>query len=396
MGKGWSLSFVFLAAALCSSCTSNPAGPVRTMENGIEVVDDGAGIYSVPGQPSSLSLREEFRIDLESEALAEAGLNDIVAIDADSRGRIYLFRSMRTQGPLIFQFDQNGSLLRSFGAMGQGPGEAQYPAFLGITKKDEVWVKSQSPDRLLVFGSEGRLVRESRIVFDPFARPNLAEPLENGNYLARYVSFDGNPSSIKSFVALFGPDFKKISDLREYGVPDMKAPIGDVLAMSPIYCVSSSSFFVNWGSRGRDVGVFDLKGRMKRIIRAAFRSVPVPPAYMKTLLDRVSAMNASPQTREYLLSFKELPVFQSFFSDEKGHLFVAGCEKDPKTGANICDIFSPEGIRFARAAVGFQDHIRYSMEGIPFDVVLKNGRAYCVREKPSGFKEVIVSSLIWR
>lgn len=392
MKRGFAL---WMALALSWACQSKMVGPIRTIENGVEVVDNGTGVYDVPGQPRSLTLREEFRIDLESEALAKAGLSDIVAIDADSHGRIYLFRSMRTKGPLIFQFDQNGSLIRSFGAMGQGPGEAQYPAFLGVSPADEIRVKSQSPDQLLCFDDEGQLVRQERITFDPFARPNITKSLPNGNYLARYVSFGEDPSSLRAFVALFDPDFKKISDLREYDVPDMTAPLSDVLAVSPLYGASSTSFFVNWGPRGRDIGVFDLEGRMRRIVRADFRVLPVPPGSRKSLEDWVSSPSVNPQTRDFVLSIKDMPAFQGFVTDEEGRLFVAGCEKDASSGANICDIFSPEGVRIAKAAVGFQDLIRYSLEGIPFDVVLKNGRAYCVREKASGFKEVIVYRMIW-
>jgi hypothetical protein len=90
-----------------------------------------------------------------------------------------------------------------------------------------------------------------------------------------------------------------------------------------------------------------------------------------------------------------MPALQGFFADEEGRLFVASGKREALSGANICDIFSPEGVRFARAAIGFQDLIRYSLEGIPFDVVLRNGRAHCVREKESGYKEVVVYRVIW-
>jgi hypothetical protein len=49
-----------------------------------------------------------------------------------------------------------------------------------------------------------------------------------------------------------------------------------------------------------------------------------------------------------------------------------------------------------RTGLGFQDLLRDLWEMVPRDVVLKNNRFYCVHEKPSGFKEVVVYSMIWR
>ncbi len=388
---------VLMALALSWACQSKMEGPIRTIENGVEVVDNGTGIYAVPGQPSALSLREEFRIDLEDEALAAAGLSDIVAIDADSKGRIYLFRSMRTVGPLIYQFDGDGRFLKSFGRMGQGPGEAQYPGYLRISPADEIRVHSQAPNRVLIFDGDGRLIREDKITYDPLNRPSQFVPLANGRYVARHYQMpEGEQPISKTGLALFGPDFKLIKEIREFEVPTSIKPGLQILGVIPIVGASGTSFYVNWGSEGRDIAVFDLDGKLRRIIRAAFPSPPVPAEYKKSILDRIPQNSGTLEFRSFIEDMSSFPPYQSFLADEKGRLFVVSFEKDSGSGANLCQVFTPDGVRILRAGVGYQDFFRYMVDTIPFDVVLKNGRAYCVREKPSGFKEVVVYAMIWK
>ncbi|MDD8026216.1 MAG: 6-bladed beta-propeller [Acidobacteriota bacterium] len=397
--KGWSPLAVILSAAfavvLSAACSSKPKEPQRSIENGIEVVDNGAEIYTVPGQPSALSFKEEFRIDLEAEALAAAGLTDIVALDADSKGRIYLFRSMRSPGPLVFQFDERGKFLKSFCPLGQGPGEAQYPAFLGVNPQDEIRVLSQGPERILSFNGDGRLLWEEKITFDALARPNQYEPLVDGNFVARYYRFDEKSALRKIYLGLFDAGFKKIKELRNYDFPESVKPGMRILTFLPVFASSASAFYVNWGAEGRDIAMFDLDGRMKRIIRSDFPPQTIPPEYKKEVLDRIPSGDGYREVREYIRALDVFPAFQAFLTDDQGRLFVVGSEKDPASGANRCDVFSPEGIRIMRTGLGSQDLLRYSFEGIVFDVVLKNGCAYCVREKPDGYKEVVVYSMIW-
>lgn len=393
ISKGWWRSFVFLAAAFCVSCSSKPAGPVRSVENGVEVVDNGTGIYAVPGQPSSLSLREEFRIDLEDEALAKAGLSDIASLGVDSLGKIYLIRRAVGSGPFAFQFEKDGHFLKSFAEVGQGPGEVEFPRLLGISESGEIRLLSEG--KIVVFDTLGRFLRQTPVIGDTRFLAQWMKPLSNGNFLAPYIPLNKEMIFNKIALGLFDRDLRKIADIREYPLPDDETKAGpNPMAYVPILGVSPSAFFVNWGFESRDIAVFDLEGRMKRIIRAIFPSLPVSDTYKKEILDQLpKAMGGG--TREYFQSLQLFPPFQSLSIDEHGHLLASTFDRDPASGSFLCDIFSSEGVRIARAGLGYQDFLRdYITSGV-CDVVLKNGRAYCVREKPSGFKEVIVYKMIW-
>jgi hypothetical protein len=197
-------------------------------------------------------------------------------------------------------------------------------------------------------------------------------------------------------MGLFDGDFRKLKDIRENDITESPEAIKKPLSRMTLVGVSGTAFFVNWGESGNDIAVFDLDGRLVRLIRGSFPSVPVPPEYKKDLLNRIPQVRSFKFIREFLESRDVFPAFQGFITDERNRLFVAGFEKDKESGANICDVFTPDGIRILKGGIGYQDLVRWIWDMQSFDVVLKNNRCYCVREKPSGFKEVVVYSMIWR
>jgi hypothetical protein len=387
--------FCLLAIALFWSCHPRSEGPKRLVEDGIEVVDNGTGVFPSSEGPRFLSLKEEFRIDLEDEALAAAGLADIATIDADSKGRIYLFRRGAGQGPVVFQFDDRGRFLKSFCTVGQGPGEVEYPQFLRISAADEIRILSHNATRLVYYDSEGHFLRQSRVSHDVRLVQNKIKALANGNYVAQY-QFSGKDMKLAKIpLGLFDSEFRKIMDIRDIKIPDSIKPGLKLLAYYPIVAVSPTAFFVNWGPEGREIAVFDLDGRMKRLIRAEFPSLPMPSGYRKATLDQIP-QNLGKDIRDLFLTMETFPPFQSFVADDNGRLFVVGFDKEPVSGTNISDVFSPDGVRLMRTGLGFQDLLRDLWEMVSRDVVLKNNRFYGVHEKPSGFKEVVVYSMLWR
>jgi hypothetical protein len=84
------MSVMLLTAAIALACGKAERCASRTIQDGVETVENGPGIYAVEGEPRALSLREEFRIDLEDESLGAAGLTDIDNLDVDSRGGIFI------------------------------------------------------------------------------------------------------------------------------------------------------------------------------------------------------------------------------------------------------------------------------------------------------------------
>jgi len=396
MGDGmkWSAVF-FLLAALAVCCAPKDKGPQRIRENGVEVVVNGAAPYVVAGQPRALTLREEFRIDLEDAALADAGLTDVAIIDTDSRGRIYLFRRGGNQGRFIFRFDERGRFQKSFGTTGQGPGELIYPNFLRITAADEIPAYSQNAASIVYLDQDGRLLRSLPV---PAAYRFLRQRfvlLPNGNVLAQYLPIDEQGRFSKVTLAMFDAQLRKIRDIHDFELPNRPEELKNPFVSLPLIAVTDHAFFVNSAPSGSDIAAYDLEGKLVRLIRSPFPVLRIPPEYKKELLDRIPNTRGYESLRALIRNVETYPSFQAFFADDRDRLFVEGFEKDPTSGANMCDVFSPDGVRILRTGLGYHDLLRFIYEVQAFDVVIKKDRCYCLREKADGFKEVVVYSMRW-
>jgi len=66
------------------------------------------------------------------------------------------------------------------------------------------------------------------------------------------------------------------------------------------------------------------------------------------------------------------------------------------SGQYISDVFSAEGAFIARASLGHFDLLKATWEGNELGLKVKNGHLYCLWEKPSGYKELVVSRLVRR
>jgi len=378
-----------LAAAIFFACGRDHPGPVRTIQHDVEIVENGRGIYTVKGEPRALALREAFRIDLEDESLAAAGLTDIEGLDVDSRGRIFIYRRHAASGNTVFEFDDRGRLERSFGPIGQGPGEVQNPRFMRLNTNDEIAVVSMGSRKVLFFDTEGRVIRTADLPALLFPLPHGFIPLANGDYVISYLRVKPETLEFSSYgVGLFAPDFSKRLELKSYPVPT-EEELKTIFVDLPLVAASRTSFFLTTMASTREVEVYDLSGRLIRKILADYPEVDVPPEFREEILHQLPPEH--PFWRNLVFP-KIFPPFLSLFTDDHDRLYAVGYGYDQATGAGICDVFSPDGVRILRTALGYQ---RLQLGPPLREVIIKNGRLCCVREKPSGFPEVLVFSLEW-
>jgi hypothetical protein len=155
------------------------------------------------------------------------------------------------------------------------------------------------------------------------------------------------------------------------------------------WSVSREKIFTGHQDRGYDIFVYDFDGRPIRKIRKEYAPVPVPEAHKKEFRKQFE----SPQFKDILakLYFPDgMPPFIGFTSDEDGRLYVMTYEAGKQPGEFLFDIFNPEGVFILRKA------IRVYQNFMGMFVKVRNGRLYSVQEKENGYKEFIVSRLIWR
>lgn len=375
-----------------SGCAKVASGPERRVENGVEVVINGDRPYPVEGKLATLTVKEEFRIDLEDPKYAEMGLSDVSKADLDSQGRVILFRQFAGEGPLVFVFDEHGKFLRSFGRRGQGPGEIVYPSPVGVTGSDEIALRDTS-SKILFFDAAGKMTRtlQIRTTLRILGNEGISL-LSNGSYLVQYLLV-GNGGEAKGMaVGIFDSQFRKVKDLGMLSPPGSLAQIDDPFGPVPIFCASAASIFLGYEKRGSDIAVFDLEGNLRRLIRKSFRSVPLRNAFHDELLIWLKA-NRVPSGH---LKFPAVyPDFQILLSDEQGRLYAVTYERDPGSNLNWCEIFSSDGVFIQRLPLGNYDFLKRMFNEHPGDMVIRNGRVLSVRDKENGYREVIVSSMLW-
>ena len=372
-----------LILCLFCHCGSKQAKIEKYMEDGVEVVVNHIEPYKLASEPTHLYLEEEFRIDTEKEDIMAIGLTDINYINVDSEGSIYCLNE-KCQENFILKFDWNGNFVTAFGRKGQGPGELQMPILPLINSQDEVVVMDQGRRELFFFTKDGTFIKS----ISRDASTIGVFPLENGNYLMATVIIDPQSDNIMEYpFSVFSSDFKEIKELDRLKFPNylkgrkQKAtPPGFLLSVTP-----RNVYFGN-EEQGYEIRMYDLEGNLVRKIKKEYRKVRIPEEYIE---EQTEGMSDALRQRIYFPEY--FPPFQCAFPDDKERLYVITNEKGNNPGAYMCDIFNPAGIFITRTSLAGVTETGL----ILLPPIARNDRLYCIEEKESGYRELVVYKMKW-
>jgi hypothetical protein len=366
------------------------------MEDGAEVVINHLEPYRIKGEATNLTLEEVFTIDTEKDDVAELGLTDIWGFSVDSKSDIYLYLSPMTQGDLVYKFDREGHSVRSFAPKGQGPGEIENPAYIRINSHDELAIIDTAGHKLSIFDSGGNLVNEFPVDRNIARQGTAIIPLENGNYLVRRVLLENRRYS-DIIVSLFDPEFVELRELHRYRVesPEFTGKF-EIPIPIPMFEASKDHVFIGNGKLGYEILVFDLDGNFVRKLRKEYKPLEVPEDYKNEVKGYLEDSEFS-FLKDVVHFPKYLQPFQFLFTDDEGRLFVMTYEMGENSEEYLFDIFNPEGVFIARKSLDVFLSGNLFEPGNPIDswAVMKHGRFYCLREKESGFKELVVYKTEW-
>ena len=93
-------------------------------KDGVVIVKNPKKPVMVPGGPTALIFKENLRIGVE-EGEEEYMFANLRSVQVDSDENIYVLDSKYVK---VKVYDKKGKHIRSFGKIGQGPGEFQWPA----------------------------------------------------------------------------------------------------------------------------------------------------------------------------------------------------------------------------------------------------------------------------
>jgi hypothetical protein len=358
------------------------------MEDGVEIVRNPQEPVKVRGEPCDFDLEPLFSIDTEEEEIAGLGLTDIRgSFDIDAEGGIYL-HSPEGQDEVFFKFDSSGSFVSTFGRVGQGPGEIQrgMPSLV-VSPLGEVVVTDLRNKKIVFFDAAGEFLREIAFTDEVMS----AEPLGNGNLLLWKRVLD--PTSdhlIQNPLVISDGDLNELEVLDRQYVPNPmqgERLKGTYHVFS--WALAGNRIFSGFQERGYEIPVFDLDGKLVQKIMKDYKPVPVPEEHKEGFMEAFSNPIFD-DIRGKIYFPDSMPAFHAIFADDRGRLFVMTYEKGEAQGEYIYDIFDDGGVFIGRKAM----RILFDENGIYARV--RNGRLYCLREKESGYKELVVYAMNWK
>ena len=382
-----------LALLLSICCVQKSPEVDRITEDGVEVVLNHQEPYELSNLPLLLRLQKKFSLDTEDNALAEKGITDIYLFDLDNAGNIFIMRPPTGKGDLVYVLSSDGKLISTFGEFGQGPFELEYPSDIVITPNNEAWILESPKNKYHVFSNNGDGVYEKTLEFGF----ETIIPLLNGNYLlTRLVIGDVEEAKYFSIaISIYDSLFHELLELDRFSKRpnrQMAPKFQEKIVNGIGYVVQGKAFkdriYVANSDRGYEILIYDTEGELLQKIRKEYNPVPVTQSYKTEYIKKYEEF--MPEYAKTIYFPTNWHPFHSFFLDESGKLFVMTYESGNNNGEFIYDVFNEDGIFFHRTSF----NILHGNYGFLY-AKAKGGRLYCIQEKDSGFKELVVYEMIW-
>ncbi len=388
------IGLLFGGILLLSYCSSLESKVSRFFENGIEVL-----LNRNISQDELMPLKLEvlFSIDTENEDILDFGLTDIWGFDVSPDGDIFVYHPPASQGNLIFRFDKSCAPVLSFGKKGQGPGEIQRPLYQKINRNDEISVLDRSGQKILLYDKNGKLRQEFKP--DKSISPSgVFLELSNGNYLFREsVGPISGDSFLSIVLSIIDSEFNVITELGRLVIED---PITSSQFKYPLpvfsWDLSDDSIFIGSEEYGYEIHVYDFSGELIRKIEKEYTPVPYSKEQRNEVLKRLEEPEAEFLRKKIVLP-EYNPPFQHLFVSNENQLFVMTFEPGENTGEFVTDVYNADGILISKFSLNLWISSDILQPGGSLDSwtsVLKN-RLYCIREKESGYKELVVYQMRW-
>ena len=321
---------------------------------------------------AAFSLEKILTIDTENDETAEMGLTDISHFDVDSEGKIFIF-NRRGQENCIFILNSDGSLVSAFGKRGQGPGELQNPRILVISAQDETVVTDS--EKVVVFNNAGELIDEFRKDTD-FQH---IIPLCKDRYLAIAVKLNQDLS--QSFqVILCSSELEELKILESSKIASFQ--MADKVNIIPtlVHWETSGQYIYTGNTDEYEIRVFDYEGEQIRKISKEHDPISLSAEDREEYEQRIE--NYPPDLKDKFFIPESFPPFRDIVASGDEMLFVRTYEKS-NAESSLYDIFNPEGEFMGRT----------EFEG--YQVKLKGENVYCLKQKDSGYIELVVYKKIW-
>ena len=318
------------------------------------------------------SLEKALTVDTENDQMAEMGLTDISHFGIDSEAKIFMVNP-KAKEHYIFILNDDGTIISAFGNEGQGPGELQSPMELAISNQDEIFITDRG--KVVVFSNTGQFIKEFRI--DNEYQKII--PLDGDRYLAIAVKMNEDLS--QSFqVILCSAGLEELKTLDSSKIESFKKATKVNIIPTLVYWEKSDSHIYTGNTDEYEIRVFDFNGKLLRSIRKKHEAVLLSDDDREKYEQRLQKY--PPEIRESFFIPDAFPPFRDIVALSDKWLFIQTYEETDE-GNSLYDIFDANGEFTSRT----------ELEG--YQVKFKGDRVYCLRQKDSGYKELVVYRMIW-
>jgi hypothetical protein len=324
------------------------------------------------GEAKLFSLEKVLTVDTENNKIADMGLTDISYFDIDSEGKIFI-ANLKAKENYIFILNNDGSLISVFGSQGQGPGELQSAMELAISNQDEIFITDRG--KVVVFSNTGQFIKDFRI--DNEYQKII--PLNRDRYLAIAVKLNEDLSQSFQMI-LCSSGLEELKTLDSSKIESFKKATKVNIIPTLVYWEKSDNQIYTGNTDDYEIRVFDFNGTLLRSIKKEYEAILLSDKDREEYEQNLQRY--PPEIRESFFIPEAFPPFRDIVALGDKWLFIQTYEK-PNEGSSMYDIFDTNGEFIGRT----------ELEG--YQVKFKGNRVYCLKQKESGYKELVVYQMIW-
>jgi hypothetical protein len=369
---------IALAAGIFKSSRLQAQDIEIKMEDGIPVVYNPKEPVPQPGQPSKLTLKEDFTIGKDTEDLNYI-FSGLQHVQVDEEEYIYAADWKETE---IRVYDKNGKHIRSFGRKGQGPGEIGLPFYLGIYQGNKVAVHDQGNGKLIFYSREGELLKEVPMGIYRFIRRFKVD--SESNFYA--ISRTADEAKITFGLMKFSPSFDPLATFASVEVKRTPRVVPAFLPARFIQLTRDERLiwidFLKY-----ELTLMNSDGKpLRRIIKDFDPGKITKPDEEKLIQQTWGDRGIRPGYKFDIP--KHFPPAQTFYLDDEDRIYVRTYDYLDKAGVRVVryDVFDPEGHYMAKF---------YHPRAETFQAIRKNKLYVRVEEEVYGADLLRRYSMIW-
>lgn len=326
-------------------------------KDGVVIVHNPKKPADFPGIPSTLKLREDLRVGIESGD-ENYMFSQLYSIQVSDEEEIIAYDG---QDVSIKVYDKNGKFIRKFGQRGQGPGEIQRPYRISLADDNTITIMDPRNNRFSYYSIEGKCIKE---IPTGKYRPFEAKADSRG-YIYGYVLILGKKVTLD--LVKFSQEFKPTMTITSREMPKTPPP-ADLTEFIRFHVLKDD--YLIWGRTYEyEFNILDKKSKLVRRIIKDYDPIRITKDNLiEEFKRRYPGKKLPPKVPRIPDHFpNHFPIFEDFLCDDEGRIYVRTYERDEEDNVYY-DVFDSEGRYFTRFTLPFEEKVS----------IVKKNKMYCM------------------